>query len=268
MADGQPLRQALPARRRTDLTRFIQHRGQATVGELAEEFGVSVDTVRRDLEHLVERGVVTRTHGGAVPNEEWATAQLAADDRPFAQRENPEYKRAIATAAAELISDGETILINGGTTTLEVVRALRDQRDLTVVTNNLQVPAALQPGTVRHCYLIGGRYEPDSLVTIGPVLLPGTTGINADVAIIGVGGIDARGGLSTTSPDEARLMHQMIESAATVIVVADSSKFRRRAFAHISPLDQVSTLVTDAEPDEDLAATLADADVETIVAAV
>src|SRR5437016_4333267 len=126
MAANPPSRQALPARRRTDLTRFIQRHGQATVGELAEAFGVSVDTVRRDLEHLGERGVITRTHGGAVPNEQWATAKLATADRPFAMRDNPEYKRAIAAAAAELISDGQTLLVNGGTTTLEVVRALTD----------------------------------------------------------------------------------------------------------------------------------------------
>jgi DeoR/GlpR family transcriptional regulator of sugar metabolism len=265
MAQDPTLRQSLPARRRADLNRFIQRRGQATVGELAEQFGVSVDTVRRDLEHLGERGVITRTHGGAVPNEELATAQLATADRPFDMRENPEYKHVIGAAAADLISTGQTVLINGGTTTLEVVRALRDQRDLTIVTNNLHVPAATQPATVRHCYLIGGRYEPDSMVTIGPVSLPGTSGISADVAIIGVGGIDARCGLSTVNPDEAHLIHEMIESASMVIVVADSSKFRRRAFAHICPLNAISTLITDATPDDDLAAALADADVETIV---
>ena len=259
-------RPALPARRRADLARFIQRSGQATVGELAEQFGVSLDTVRRDLEHLGERGVITRTHGGAVPNEELATAQLAMADRPFALRDNPEHKHAIGAAAAELITDGHTILINGGTTTLEVVRALRNQRDLSVVTNNVQVPGALPPGVVRHCYLIGGRYEPDSMVTIGPMAFTGSTGISADVALIGVGGIDAQAGLSTTNLDEARLIREMIDSASMVIVVADSSKFWRRSFAHICPLDTVTTLVTDAAPNQELAEALAGADVEVIVA--
>jgi DeoR/GlpR family transcriptional regulator of sugar metabolism len=266
MQQDQVSRPALPARRRADLARFIQRRGQATVGELAEHFGVSLDTVRRDLEHLGERGVITRTHGGAVPNEELATAHLAMADRPFALRSRPEDKHAIGVAAAELIADGHTILVNGGTTTLEVVRALRTQRDLSVVTNNVQVPAALPPGVVRHCYLIGGRYEPDSMVTIGPVAFAGATGISADIAVIGVGGVDARAGLSTTSLDEARLIREMIDSAAMVIVVADSSKFRRRAFAHICPLSAFSTLVTDAAPDPELAEALTEAEVEIIVA--
>jgi len=106
----QLARPALPARRRADLARFIQRRGQATVGELAEHFGVSLDTVRRDLEHLGERGVIIRTHGGAVPNDELATAHLAMADRPFALRDKPERKNAIGAAAAELIADGHTIL--------------------------------------------------------------------------------------------------------------------------------------------------------------
>jgi DeoR/GlpR family transcriptional regulator of sugar metabolism len=262
----QGARPALPARRRADLARFIQRSGQATVGELAEQFGVSLDTVRRDLEHLGERGVITRTHGGAVPNEELATAQLAMADRPFALRDNPEHKHAIGAAAAELIADGQTILVNGGTTTLEVIRALRNQRDLSVVTNNVQIPGALPPGVIRHCYLIGGRYEPDSMVTIGPVGFAGATGISADVAVIGVGGVDTRAGLSTTSLDEAGLIREMIDSASTVIVVADSSKFWRRSFAHICPLAAVATLVTDAAPDPELTEALIEADVEIIVA--
>ncbi|GAB3958516.1 DeoR/GlpR family DNA-binding transcription regulator [Actinoallomurus acanthiterrae] len=253
---------ALPAQRRAELVRYVRERGHATVTELATGFGVSVDTIRRDLDHLARRRLLARTHGGAMALGERATA-----DTPFENRisVHKAAKQAIGARAARLISDDETVLINGGTTTLEVVRALTGKRNLTVVTNNLRVPSEIPPDVVRDLYVIGGACRVASMVTVGPVGFAGTRGISADVAVIGVGGVSGDNGLSTTNLPEAQMIRQMIESSSRVVIVADSSKFSRNTFVHICDLKEVSVLVTDSLPPDDLVAALdaAGVDLET-----
>jgi len=252
----------LPGRRRADLACYVRDHAQATVRELAEAFQVSPDTIRRDLDHLAERGVLTRTHGGAVP-----LGVLATADAPLASRRSVrrEAKERIGRATAHLIHDRETVILNGGTTALEVARSLGGLRDLTLVTNNLLVPAEVSSGSVRDLYVLGGTCRVPSMVTIGPVGFTGTGGIRADVAIIGVSGVSANG-YSTTHLAEAQMMQEMIASAARVVILADSAKFGRTAFVHICPLEEASTLVTDAMPHPDLAEALSAADVDIVVA--
>lgn len=254
---------SLPGRRRTLLTEFVNDRGQATVAELVDAFNVSADTVRRDLDWLAQRGAVSRTYGGAV-----SLTGFASTDTAFAERTSvhSDAKRVIGAAAAARINDGETVIINGGTTALHVARAMTGLRNLTIVTNNLRLPADLPPSAVRDVYILGGTCRLTSNVTIGPVAFPGTEGISADVAVIGVGGVSAKTGLSTTNLQEAQMMAQMIESAQRTMIVADSSKFGRNAFAHIARLEAVATLVTDGPPDDDLSDALAHAGVDVVVA--
>lgn len=254
---------ALPGRRRALLTAFVDEQGQATVAELAEAFKVSADTVRRDLDWLAQRGAVSRTYGGAV-----TVVGLATTDTPFTDRSSVhrDEKQRIAAAAAERIADGETVILNGGTTTLAVAHALGLRRNLTVVTNNLRIPAALPAGAVRDVYILGGSCRVASNVTIGPVAFPGTEGISADVAVIGVGGVSVRAGFTTTNLQEAQMMAEMIESAQRTIVVADSGKFGRSAFAHIVRLEAVQTLITDSTPEPELTDALSTAGVDLVVA--
>jgi DeoR/GlpR family transcriptional regulator of sugar metabolism len=254
---------ALPGRRRALLTAFINEHGQATVVELADAFSVSADTVRRDLDWLAKQGAVSRTYGGAVTVTGLAAADTSFSDRTSVHREE---KNRIASATAERIADGETVILNGGTTTIAVARALGVRRNLTVVTNNLRLPGALPPASVRDAYLIGGGCRLASHVTIGPVTFPGTGGISADVAVIGVGGIAPRSGLTTSNLQEAQMMAEMMDSAHRTIVVADSSKFGRTAFAHIVQLGAIKMLITDREPDAELLDALSTAQVEVIVA--
>jgi DeoR/GlpR family transcriptional regulator of sugar metabolism len=221
-----------------------------------------MDTIRRDLDFLADRQLLARTHGGAMRPGELATADTSFDSRAAVHRR---AKEAIGIAAAERINDGETLVINGGTTTLAVARALSAKRDLTVVTNNLRMPAELPVQAVRDLHIIGGTCRIASNVTVGPVAFPGSEGITADAAVIGVGGVSPDGGLSTTNLPEAQMMRQMIDACARVIVVADSSKFGRSAFIHICGLDRMSVLVTDAEPPADVAAALVEAEVEVVV---
>jgi DeoR family transcriptional regulator, fructose operon transcriptional repressor len=251
---------ALPAKRQTELVELLQTRGQMLVGDIAQYFQVSEDTVRRDLDSLAERGALTRTHGGAV-----AITSLVHRDSPFFQRLNtrtPEKQR-IAKAAVKLIGEGETLLINGGSTTRFFATEL-SQSNLTVVTNNLSVPGAVSVELGAEVYLLGGQFRPGPQVTIGPVA-PAGIHVAVDTAIIGVGGITAREGLSTTILEEATMIAAMIAAARRTIVLADSSKLGKHSFAQIGPLTAMQILVTDAEPTRELRPALEDAGIQIVL---
>ena len=253
---------SLPARRRSELLNVAKTRGSITVTEIANELAVSTDTIRRDLDYLSGRGLLLRTHGGAVPVDGFMDR-----DTPVTIRVNARAaeKARIAKAAAGLIVDGETLIVNGGSTTRAFVGELGSLRNLTVVTNSLSVPAAVPPNTTRGVYLIGGQVRQELQVTIGAVGFADAGPISADTAIIGVGGVSVTG-LSTTMLEEATMITAMMESARRVIILADAAKFGTTVLAHISPLARVHMLVTDARPPADLMAGLEEAQVEVIVA--
>ena len=252
----------LPARRRSELLRVAKIRGSITVVEIAQQFAVSADTIRRDLDYLESRGLLTRTHGGAVPIDGFIDR-----DAPLTTRVNSRVaeKTRIARAAAALIVDGESLIVNGGSTTRAFVGELGTRRNLTIVTNNLGVPSSIAPNSVRAVYLLGGHVRQELQVTIGAVGFPDAGPIGADTAVIGVGGVSMRG-LSTTLLEEASMIRAMMQSARRVILLADAAKFGASAFAHIAPLEHVHVLVTDKRPPSPLAAAFADAGVEIIIA--
>jgi DeoR/GlpR family transcriptional regulator of sugar metabolism len=253
---------ALPARRRSELLKIAKSRGSIAVVEIAQLFGISADTARRDLDYLESRGLLRRTHGGAVPVDGFIDR-----DAPLAARLNSRAaeKTRIARAAAALIVDGETLLINGGSTTRAFAGELGARRNLTIVTNNLGIPGSVPPNSARAVYLLGGHVRQELQVTIGAVGFPDAGPISADTAVIGVGGISSRG-LSTTLLEEASMIRAMMDSARRVILLADSAKFGASVFAHIAPLEQVDVLVTEARPPTHLASVMADAGVDIIVA--
>ena len=253
----------LPARRRSELIRLARLRGQVTVTELAPFFDVSPDTIRRDLDYLASRGLVVRTHGGAMPVDSYVNSGV-----PFAQRVNTrtDAKTRIGRAAAGMIADGETLIVNGGSTTRAFVGELGMRRNLTIVTNNLGIPTAVPPQALRDIYILGGQLRPDALVTIGAVGFAKTGPINVDTSVLGVGGVAASAGLTTTMLEEASMIADMIAAARRTIIMADSTKFGHSAFAHIAPLDRIHMLVTDAPPPPDLAEALERAGVELVVA--
>jgi DeoR family transcriptional regulator, fructose operon transcriptional repressor len=268
-ADKQERQRRLPAGRKAQLAAYVAETGQVTVGELAERFGVSIDTVRRDLDQLSADGVLVRTYGGAVSLSTIPRTDSAVDQR-LTQQEDEKEK--IAALAAALVQDGSTIMINGGTTTLALARSLRQHRDLTVATNNLLVPGALPPTAIRDIYVFGGAVRSLTLATIGPVSFRANGGaeldISCDLALIGVGAVSADAGYTTSNLAEAAMMQEMISRAARVAILADSSKFGRRLFAQVSELGSADYLITDAMPPPDLTDALAANAVELITPAV
>jgi DeoR family transcriptional regulator, fructose operon transcriptional repressor len=206
--------------------------------------------------------LLLRTHGGAV-----STALLVHRETPFLTRTiaNAEAKARIGRAAVQLISDGETLLVNGGSTTFAFAASLGPRRHLTIVTNNVAMLPILSPETVQDVYLLGGNYSMNLSSTVGFVGFR-SGNISVDTAIIGVSGLTAKNGLSTTFLEEASMLAQMITCARRTIVVADASKFGVGAFAQIAPLDAIDILVSDLSPPPDLHQALSQANVEIVVA--
>ncbi|WP_106815839.1 DeoR/GlpR family DNA-binding transcription regulator [Microbacterium timonense] len=255
----------LPAGRRAALLEHLSSKGQLTVGEIAEQFSVSIDTIRRDLDQLDAEGLLIRTHGGAV-----SVASVPRSDRGLDVRLRMQTaeKEAIAQLAAGLVVDGSVLMLNGGTTTLAVARALRDHRQLTVATNNLRIPAEVPVKALRDLYVFGGSVRTVGQTTTGPVSFQLTPGgeqlaVQADLAIIAVGAVSTTG-YSTSNLGDAAMMAEMMAHASKVAILADSSKFGRRLFAQIAELGRADWFVTDAPPPADLAAALASAEVEVL----
>jgi DeoR family transcriptional regulator, aga operon transcriptional repressor len=227
------------------LERLNQH-SSVGVPELARELGVSQASVRRDLHLLQEQQLLTRTHGGAV-----ASGVLYELPMRYRGGQRQEAKRAIARRALELLGpDVASVGLNGGSTTTEVARALaaRSAR-VRIVTNALNIASelAVRPGV--DLVVCGGTARSESYELVGPIAEASLAGLNLDVAILGVDGVSARSGLTTHHEVEAQTNRAILAAADRVIVVADSTKLGRRAFARISEIAAVGDVVTDADAD-------------------
>jgi DeoR/GlpR family transcriptional regulator of sugar metabolism len=253
---------SLPARRRFELVRLARRQGQLSVTELSSQFGVSPDTIRRDLDLLSVRGLVRRTHGGAVPAD-----HLVQSESPFAQRVNlrTAEKTRIAQCAAALVQNGETLIINGGSTTRIFAFELSGKKNLTVVTNALAIPASLPEHAVRDVFVLGGEYRAESHITVGSVAYGGSTAVSVDSAILGVAGI-TEDGVFARLLQEAAMTASMIAAARRTIVLADSTKFDQKLLGHIASLGQIDILITDANPPEKISQALNEFRIQVIIA--
>jgi DeoR family transcriptional regulator, aga operon transcriptional repressor len=221
----------------------LSARGSVAVVDLSARLGVSAATVRRDLEHLEQQHLLTRTHGGAV-------AQMVSYELPLRYRSarRQDQKRRIGQEASTRVRDGAVIGLTGGTTTTEVARALVD-RQLTVVTNALNIASDLAIRPNIKLVLTGGVVRPESYELVGPLADGALSTLHLDLAFIGADGITAVSGLTTHHEIEAHTDRALIDQASRVVVVADGSKLGRVAFARICPVSAVHELVTDGEAD-------------------
>jgi DeoR/GlpR family transcriptional regulator of sugar metabolism len=253
----------LPAERHRRIEEFLRNRHIARVSTLSELLNVSEVTVRRDLEVLEQRGSCERVHGGAV-----ATHRMRVEPAYHEALEaHRAEKGAIARAAAGLVQAGDTIFLNGGTTTLEVFRALT-AANFKAVTNHIGIAyeAAGRLAAGREIIVLAGQYRGSSNSLVGPMARASIGSVYANKAFLGVEGISLRYGLTTPSQAEAEIARLMIErTLGDVIVVADHSKLGTVADFVIADVDHVTCLVTD-DIDEEYRRGLANARVEVIVA--
>ncbi|AMV38043.1 DeoR/GlpR family DNA-binding transcription regulator [Planctomyces sp. SH-PL62] len=236
----------LPETRRRQLRELISKQGYATLDELVKKLQVSESTIRRDLEALDLSGGVKRTHGGAVFSGE-ARGMPAFDERTHTAMAE---KRAIGAATAALIEDGDTVLLDGGTTTLEVARAILE-RDIHVqlVTNSLPIAQLAASSPRSDLILIGGYVYPRTGVALGPLAIAMMQGIRVRKAILGAGGIMADG-VYNSNLLLVETERQMMACGQEVVIAADWTKFGRLALAKLCGLDEVTRLVCDARTPE------------------
>lgn len=211
-----------------------------SVAELAVEHAVSEMTIRRDLDELAQQGVVRRVRGGAV------SLLLRGEEPPFGvrEREAVEAKQRIAGEVAALLADGEAVLLDGGTTSLEIARAIRDRR-LTVLPLSLQSADELSTAPRIRLVLPGGEVRPGELNLTGPLTETSVRSLRFDTAIIGCCGLSAEHGLTAHDLSDVAVKQAAIASARRVIVATDSGKFTRTAFGAVCPLTQLDMVVTD-----------------------
>ena len=253
----------LPLGRRSDILSLIEQNGQASVAELSQMFSASDDTIRRDLDALAAQGKLKRAHGGAI-----SLSDESLQHEPIVNRyqANVRAKDRIARRAAALVGDGETLFINGGTTTLGVAKELASKPRLTVLTNNLLIPALVDKTVTWDLYVMGGRYHAGSQVTTRTEGFSLLTTVTTDTAIIGVGGVSPDSGFTVSLFEDAAAIRPMVSRAARVIIVADSSKFGKDNLVPISVQDKPTFLLTDKHPGDDISDWLLANSIELVVA--
>jgi DeoR family transcriptional regulator, fructose operon transcriptional repressor len=244
--------------RRRLLLDLIARQGFASLDELVKTLGVSESTVRRDLETLDLAGSVKRTHGGAVGSGE-VRAMPPLEDRVASATAE---KQAIGRATSDLVEDGDSVLLDGGTTTLEVARVLAARSiSLQVVTNSLPIAQLVTSSKSIDLILIGGYVYPRTGVALGPFAIATMQGIRVNKAILGAGGIMAEG-IYNSNLLLVETERQMMLCAQEVIIVADHTKFGRLALSRLCGLDEIRRVVTDAGLGDEYLALLEDAGVQ------
>lgn len=218
--------------------------GEVDVAALAIEFGVSEMTIRRDLDALVLAGQAVRTHGGA------ALAGRVVFDFHFLRRSEcqSEAKAVIALVAAGLVQDGQSVLLDSGTTTLAVARALREKRRLTVITTSLPVASELQYCTSIDVVLLGGTLRREAPDLIGPLTDANLETLCADIAFVGADAVGADGTVYNSSMAVARMLGRMAAAARKVYVVADHTKLGQAALVRFGQVAKWNGLITDQAP--------------------
>lgn len=219
---------------------------KATVAELCSIYSVSSATIRNDLRELEESGLLKRTHGGAISNK---TAHFEPNSYEKAV-ERVEQKIAIAKAALDFVSEGDTIALDTGTTTFELAKLLTRFRNLTVVTNDLQIAAYLERNSKAEIIVAGGRVRRNFHCTAGEKAIYTISDLNVDRSFIAANGISLDKGITTPNVDTAQIKKVIIGLADHVVLLADSTKLRKTSFVRFANLEQVDVFLTDEEADE------------------
>jgi DeoR/GlpR family transcriptional regulator of sugar metabolism len=254
------------AERRAAILRLLEEHHSVTVAELCEALEVSDMTIRRDLQQMETQSLLRRVHGGAVKIARYSY------EPPYALRENhlPQTKQQIGKTAATLVSDGDSIALDVGTTTLEVARALGKQRELTIITSSLPITNeiisrfSLLSGI--RLIVTGGILRAHEMSMIGHHAARLYEELHVDKAFVGVAGLSLEHGLTEYNLDDALVKRAMIATADQVIVVADGSKFNQVTFASIAPLSEIDVLVTDHTADRRMIKCIQDMGIDVIFA--
>jgi DeoR family transcriptional regulator, fructose operon transcriptional repressor len=258
------VRTLYPEERQHAIAALVIERGRVAVTDVAERFGVTTETVRRDLALLERAGMLRRVHGGAVPAGALSLVEPGLGERHGTRSEQ---KRKIAAAALDLLPDVDgSVLLDGGSTTAALADLLPAERRLLVATNSVPIAARLSaaPGVTLH--VLGGRVRGVTQTAVGESTIRALEPLRLDVAFLGANGITARHGFSTPDETEAATKQAMAHAAQRTVVLADSSKLGREHLVRFAAVEDVDALVTDSEADPDTVSALQDAGIEVVVA--
>ena len=238
----------LTAERRRSIMQTLLREGKVLASELSEHLNVSEDTIRRDLRELAASGVLQRVHGGALP--------LAPAIASFTvrQQQSPGAKAAIARAAIRLIRQDQVIIMDGGTTPLQVAQHLPHDLRATVITHSPHVALALAEHPLIEVIVIGGKLYKHEIVTIGAATVEAFRNIRADLCFLGIGSLHPEVGISTFDLDEAYVKRAMIASSAEVVALTSAEKLGMAAPYIVGPLSDLTHLVTDHSVSNDVLA--------------
>ena len=241
-----------PQARHSRIMDLLTAQGEAQVAELATSLKVSDMTIRRDLDALALAGKVIRTHGGAALN------GRVVFDFQFMQRtqQHEAAKRQIAETAASLVQDGQSVLLDSGTTTLAVAHALKSKKRLTIITTSLPIASELQSCEHIDLILLGGALRREAPDLIGPITESNLEQLKADITFIGADAVDIQGNCYNQSMAVARMLARMATAAREVYVVADSHKVGQTALSRFGTLKSWNGLITDRDLSSTQAAAL------------
>jgi DeoR family transcriptional regulator, aga operon transcriptional repressor len=249
--------------RRAGILDELDGKGEVSVKDLSQMFKISEVTIRNDLAQLERQNMLIRARGGAIKIKYYRIG----NDFSIAQKQK-EYlkeKQRIAKAAVALINDGDTIVFDSGSTTTEIAKNLKQFKNLTIITNALNIASILSEYEGINIFMPGGSLRKKSLSLVGVLADENFEKFYCDKLFLGADGFDTTHGLSTPDSEEAHLNQIMIKIARKVIVVADSSKFERRRFAFIGPTSGIDVVITDSGIKEEDKIRLEKNEVEVIV---
>ncbi|WP_170990713.1 DeoR/GlpR family DNA-binding transcription regulator [Herbidospora galbida] len=232
----------LAAERRDHLLDLLAREGKIVAKDVAAELGISEDSVRRDLRDLASEGLCQRVYGGALP----ASPALVG----YAARQTvaPDGKRKVASVAAGLVRPGGALILDGGTTALAVARALPQDLACTVITHSPTIAAALLDHPQTELFLLGGRIFKHSAVACGAAAVEAAQNVSADLCLLGVTGVHPEAGLTTGDAEEAAMKRALAARAADTYILASSEKLGTASRFRVLPWEEISGLITDADP--------------------
>lgn len=232
----------LPAERREKIIRYVQASGKIVVAELAKRLSVSPITIRRDLQLLDGQGLLIRTHGGAI-----AKSEALINEVPYQEKvvTNISAKRKIAKKACELVQEGYTIILDAGTTNMELAKLLVGKSNLRVITNDIQIAAYLYRYNNLEVFCSGGKIQSKTGALVSGGADEYFARMYADIVFLGADAFDLQHGVTSPNYEKAQLKQQMLASANKQVLVCDSSKYGKKSFSRVCRLQDLDLIITD-----------------------
>jgi len=248
--------------RKNKILELLRKKGKVLVPDLCETFNVSPATTRNDLNELEKTGLLKRTHGGAI------NISRAGFEPDYQQRgiKNLEQKEKIAKKALEYVDEGDIILLDTGTTTLQFSKMLKSKKNITIVVNDTEIARELEDSDDINVILIGGNLRRKFHCTVGPIATQILNDLNVDKAFMATNGISLEKGLTTPDLTQAEVKEIMIKISSEVILLCDSSKFGKNSFARVDTLSNIDRIITDDNIDREYAKELESLGIDVVIA--